>query len=138
MKIGSYCEAVELRREGKVIHAKFLRPHRALSTCRFDGGPREDIDYLFNDQSCEPSNQIGTDLRQVAVREPERYQKRIGGKVDMPYARSAGLGTAARMNNAAIARETYQDLEVIAITTAGVGGNGGRAVDPASYRQTQS
>ncbi len=133
MKIGDYYDAVELYREEKIVYAKFLRPHRVLSTCRLNGGLRDDLEYLYNHQSCEPRAHSGTDLCHVAVKEPERYQKRIAGKAGIEFEKSASMGTAANVNNAAVAVERHLDLEVIAITTAGVGGNGGRAGDPASY-----
>ncbi|MDQ8187531.1 adenosylcobinamide amidohydrolase [Pelagicoccus sp. SDUM812002] len=133
MKIGEYYDAVNVFRAEKIVYALFLKPHRVLSTCRLNGGLREDLDYLYNHQSCEPRAHTGTDLCQVAVKEPERYQKRIASKAGIDFAKSASLGTAANVNNAAFAVEKYMGLEVVAITTAGVGGNGGRAGDPASY-----
>lgn len=48
-------------------------------------------------------------------------------------ARSTGIGTAARMENAAIVEETYEELKVAACVTAGVEGNAGCAGDPAGY-----
>lgn len=133
MKIGQYYDAVELYREEKVAYAHFLKPHRVLSTCRLNGGVREDLEYLYNHQSCEPRAHKGTDLCQVAVKEPERYQKRIADKAGIAFEKSASMGTAANMNNSAVVSESFKGLEVIAVSTAGVGGNGGRAGDPASY-----
>lgn len=133
MKIGEHYGAVELFRVEKVLYAHFLKPHRVLSTCRLNGGLREDLEYIYNHQSCEPRAHTGTDLCEVAVKDPERYQKRIASKAGFDYKKSASLGTAANVNNAALAIERHECLEVIAITTAGVGGNGGRAGDPASY-----
>ncbi len=136
MVIGRLYEAVELTREEKIFYAEFLRPHRLLSSCRVNGGLREDLRYVYNHQSCEPSGHVGTDLCAVAVGEPERYQRRICSKAGIEPEKAAGLGTAANMNNAALATERYEGLEVTAVATAGVGSNGGRAGDPASYAQT--
>lgn len=138
MKIGEYYDGVALFREEKIVYAQFLKPHRVLSTCRLNGGLREDLQYLYNHQSCEPRAHSGTDLCQVAVKEPERYQKRIAGKAGIDFAKSASLGTAANVNNAAVAEERHEGLQVVAITTAGVGGNGGRAGDPASYYASEN
>ncbi|MDQ8203136.1 adenosylcobinamide amidohydrolase [Pelagicoccus sp. SDUM812003] len=137
MKIGNFYGAVDFYRKEKIAYAQFLVPHRVLSTCRLNGGLREDLEYLYNHQSCEPANHTGTDLCHVAVKHPARYQERITSKAGIPYEKSASLGTAANMHNAAIAREQFLDLEVVAVTTAGVGGNGGRAGDPASYYQSE-
>ncbi len=136
MKIDSFYDAVALHRLEKALVARLLVPHRVLSTCRFNGGLRDDIEYVYNHQSCEPSNHIGTDLCDVAVGDPERYQRRICGKAGIPHENSVSLGTAANMNNAAIARASDGALLVAVVATAGVGSNGGRAGDPASYRQT--
>ncbi|EDY83294.1 Adenosylcobinamide amidohydrolase domain protein [Verrucomicrobiia bacterium DG1235] len=138
MIIGDYYGAVELHREEKIVFAKFLAPHRVLSTCRLNGGLREDLDTLYNHQSCEPRAHTGLDLCHVAVKEPERYQKRIAGKAGIDFSKSASLGTAANVNNAAVAVELFEGLKVVAVTTAGVGGNGGRAGDPASYYQSEN
>ena len=42
-----------LRRRGRFLAATFKRPHRALSTCRVNGGLREDLTHIANHQSCE-------------------------------------------------------------------------------------
>jgi len=137
MKIGSYYDNLELFRKEKIVYAHFLKPHRVLSSCRYNGGLHENLEYLYNHQSCEPSNHVGIDLGQVATKEPERYQKRICSKAGLPHETSAGLGTAANINNAAVSHATFREFEAIAVTTAGVGTNGGRAGDPASYCQTK-
>ncbi len=137
MKIGHYYDAIDLFRKEKIVYAHFLKPHRVLSTCRCNGGLREDLDYLYNHQSCEPSNHTGTDLCEVAVADPQRYHQRIANKAEIDPTRSAGLGTAANMHNSATARHTFKGLEIIAVTTAGVGTNASRAGDPASYYQSE-
>jgi adenosylcobinamide amidohydrolase len=96
----------------------------------------EGLDYLINHQSCEPRKHIDTDLVEVYVKDPPRYMKRITSKAGIETTNAAILSTAANMNNAAIQRAAFNGLEVIAICTAGVGGNAGRAGDPASYEQT--
>jgi len=108
-----------------------------LSTCRAAGGLREDLELLYNHQSCEPRKHLNTDLCEVAVKSPQAYRARICEKAGINPEKASGMGTAANMNNAAIAEESHEGLEVLAITTAGVGGNGGRAGDPASYYQTE-
>lgn len=137
MKIGDFYEGIELHRKEKIVYAHFQSPHRVLSTCRLNGGLREDIEYLYNHQSCEPAKHLGIDLCHVAVQEPERYQKRICSKAGIPHEKAASLGTAANMNNATVSVKSFKGLQVIAVTTAGVGSNGARAGDPASYYQSE-
>ena len=136
MKLSLYYDAVEIYREEKVVYAKFLKPHRVLSSGRTNGGITENLEYLYNHQSCEARKHGGTDLVDMVVNHPDQYQERICSKANMDPKTATGLGTAANMNNTATAVEAYDGLEVIALTTAGVGTNGGRAGDPASYQQT--
>ena len=51
--------------------------------------------------------------------------------VDSSY--TTGLVTLAEMKNVSVAFKTFKNIEVIAITTAGVRTNASRAGDPASY-----
>ena len=136
MKLDTLYNAVDLYRKEKVVYAHFLKPHRVLSTSRLNGGVHEGLDYLINHQSCEPRKHTDTDLVEVYVKDPPRYMKRITSKAGIETTNAAILSTAANMNNAAIQRAAFNGLEVVAICTAGVGGNAGRAGDPASYEQT--
>jgi len=136
MKLDTLYNAVDLYRKEKIVYAHFLKPHRVLSTSRLNGGTREGLDYLINHQSCEPRRHMDTDLFEVAVQDPARYMKRITSKAGIETEKAAILNTAANMNNAAIERAGFNGLEVVAVCTAGVGSNAGRAGDPASYQQT--
>ena len=55
MLLGTYYDGVELHRDDKILYARFLTPHRVISTCSAAGGLRDDLEYLYNHQSCEPS-----------------------------------------------------------------------------------
>ena len=136
MKLHSFYGGVDLYRKEKIFYGHFQKPHRCLSTSRVNGGMHEDLEYMINHQSCEPVKHGGTDLFDVAVNEPERYLKRITSKAGIHSDRATLLNTAANMNNAAIEHCHFEGLEVVAVCTAGVGSNAGRAGDPASYHQT--
>lgn len=136
MKLDSFYNGVDLYRKEKIVYAHFIKPHRVLSTCRVNGGTQESLEYLINHQCCEPRRHSDTDLFEVAVQDPARYLKRITSKAGIAGERAAIMNTAANMNNAAIEQISFNGLEVVAICTAGVGTNAGRAGDPASYQQT--
>lgn len=136
MKLDSFYKGIDLYRKEKIVYAHFLKPHRTLTTCRNNGGVREDLNYLINHQACEPSKHTGTDLCEVITKDPARYLRRITTKAGITSSRVAILNTAANMNNCAIERVRFRDLEVIAVCTAGVSSNAGRAGDPAAYHQT--
>jgi adenosylcobinamide amidohydrolase len=136
MKLATYYSGVEVHRAAKIVYAKFLAPHRVLSTCPAAGGLRDDMQYLYNHQSCEPAgNHMSDEIYDMAVNRPAEYRRLIAERHGLPPDRSATLGTAANMNNVALVHEAFHDLEVIAVCTGGVGTNAGRAGDPASYIQ---
>jgi adenosylcobinamide amidohydrolase len=136
MKLMTYYEGVEIHRESKIIYLRFLRPHRVLSSSRGPyGGMRDDLEYLYNHQCCEPSGHE-FELYHTAAHFPHKYQEIICGINNLPSEKCADLCTAANMNNAAIVCHSYEDLEVTAVVTGGVETNAARAGDPAFYHRT--
>jgi len=130
MLIGKFYDGIEVHRSEKIIVVKFLTPHRVISTCRAGGGLRDDLDLIFNHQSCEPIGHMRKTHTQ-AVRDPAAYMQIICLQNGISE-NCASLGTAANMNCAAIKSETFRDLEVVTVCTGGVETNAGRAGDPAS------
>ncbi|WP_165774746.1 adenosylcobinamide amidohydrolase [Candidatus Viridilinea mediisalina] len=137
MLLARYYDGVELHRDAKIIYARFLTPHRVISTCRSStGGLHDDLGYLYNHQSCEPSgHNLSAELHRLAVEQPDEYRTVIAQRYDLPSVGCATMGTAANMQTAAIVHETFRELEVVAVVTAGVETNAGRAGDPASYHE---
>ncbi len=135
MLIETCYDGVEIHREDRIIYARFLLPHQVLSTCRAAGGMRDDLEYVYNHQSCEPSGHHHGVAMKLA-REPERYRKLICDRHALPHDVCATLGTAANMHNACIETSTFRDLSVVVVCTGGVEGNAGRAGDPASMFET--
>ncbi|NWF79402.1 MAG: adenosylcobinamide amidohydrolase [Chloroflexi bacterium] len=137
MLLGTYYNGVAIHRAEKIIYAHLLTPHRVISTCRSSaGGLRDDLEYLYNHQSCEPSgHNLSDELHHMAVHHPDVYRERIAARHGLPAERCTTMGTAANMQAAAIVHEAFRDLEVVAICTGGVETNAGRAGDPASYHE---
>jgi adenosylcobinamide amidohydrolase len=131
MHLGTYYNGVELHRDEKIIYAHFLSPHRVISTCSAAGGLREDLDYLYNHQSCEPAGHQRA-MHRLVSSDPKFYRKLICGQYSLPDERCATLGTAANMRNAAIQEANFWGLTVVAVCTGGVETNAGRAGDPAT------
>ncbi|MGI6639399.1 MAG: adenosylcobinamide amidohydrolase [Desulfobulbus sp.] len=136
MLLSTLYEGVELHRQDKILFARFLVPHSVVSTCRVAGGLREDISCLYNHQSCEPAGGHCCHAF-LAARDPLAYRDQICKRHDLPAKSCATLGTAANMHNAAIVKETFSDLRVVAVCTGGVEGNAGRVGDPASVVETE-
>lgn len=131
MLLGSYYDGVEVHREEKIVYARFLVPHRVISTCQVAGGLRDDLDYLYNHQSSEPAGHHPAS-HSVAVFDPVAYRENVCGHHKLPHERCATLGTAANMRNAVTKEVRFRDLTVVAVCTGGVEGNAGRAGDPAT------
>ncbi len=132
MHIHTFYKEVELYRNDKILYARFLVPHRVISTCQVAGGIREDMDILYNHQSCEPSghHSITSDIMAM---DRSRYREYICEQYGLDPEKCATLGTAANMRNAAVKQARFRDLTVAAVCTGGVEGNAGRAGDPASH-----
>jgi len=131
MLLGKYYNGIEIHREAKIVYAKFLSPHRVISTDRIDGGLSEKFTYLYNHQLCEPS---GHDHQHdLALHDPVEYRRIVCEPFGLPPEQCASLGTAANINNLAMCHASYRDLELVAACTAGVEVNAARAGDPATF-----
>lgn len=131
MLLGTYYEGVEVHREDKIVYARFLVPHRVISTCPAAGGVREDLEYLYNHQSCESVGHDPAALRLIAS-DPKGYRSLVCRQHRLPEDHCATLGTAANMRYAVTKEASFRDLVVVAVCTGGVEANGGRAGDPAT------
>ncbi len=131
MLLATYYEGVEIHREERIVYAHFLLPHRVISTCPAAGGVREDLDYLYNHQSCESVGHDPAGLRLIAS-DPKGYRSLVCRQYRLPEDHCATLGTAANMRYAVTKEASFRDLVVVAVCTGGVEANGGRVGDPAT------
>jgi len=131
MLLGSYYDGVEVHREEKIIYARFLAPHRVISTCQAAGGLRDDLGYLYNHQSSEPSGHHHP-AHSIAASDPIAYRDLVCNRYQLPSDQCATLGTAANMRYAVTEEAKFRDLVVVAVCTGGVEGNAGRVGDPAT------
>lgn len=132
MELGTFYNGVKIEREDKIIHARFLVPHRVISTCRVAGGITDSLEYIYNHQSCEPAGHHSATASAMSDM-PSEYRAAICAKHYLPAEKCATLGTAANMQYASVQHTTFRDLEVVAVCTGGVETNGGRAGDPAGH-----
>ncbi len=131
MLLAAFYGALEIHRQEKIVIAKFLAPHRVISTCRVAGGIRDGLSQVYNHQVCEPTGHH-RDLLASAWADPQEYRRLVCRQYGLEPEACATLGTAANMNNAAIAEQDFRDLTVVAVATGGVETNAGRVGDPAS------
>lgn len=124
-------DAAYFHNESMII--EFAARRGVVSTSNLNGGYRTDLQYAFN-HSC------GRDLAIQQKRCPglkganiQEHYAAIACELGLPPDSTTGMGTAALIENAAIARASHHGVEVMAVATAGIDVNGGRAADPAAY-----
>ena len=132
MELGAFYDGIEIERKDKIMYARFLVPHRVISTCRVAGGIQQSLEYLYNHQACEPTGHHQASAAAM-TKAPRDYRTQICEKHGLPTEKCATLGTAANMQYASLQHKTFRDLEVVAVCTGGVETNGGRAGDPAGH-----
>ena len=129
MLIHKLCTGEEVQRCEKAIIVRFAGEKRVLATAPHNGGLREDLTALFNrDETAEAEGGI-------TMRAPTYagHLAALSEDLGLDPATTVGISTAAQMENAAICTRRSGATEVTAIVTAGVGVNGGRVGDPASW-----
>jgi adenosylcobinamide amidohydrolase len=119
-----------LTRDGRVLRVRLSCPHRVLSTCRVNGGLREDLTDLVNHQCSE-----GVGPPPPAPSDPAGYHGHFCAGAGLPAATTALMSTAANMQCASLSRVEFDDLQVAVAATAGVLGNATRAGDPAFWHE---
>lgn len=126
-----------LRRRGRFLIVELLAPHRVLSTSTCNGGEQERLRFLVNHQSCE-----GADHRErhsaMVDGGLERYHDEACAEAGVAGKQTAMMGTAANMNNVAVAERRGESVSVTAIVTGGVQGNATCAGDAAAWRETET
>ncbi len=127
-----YC----LHRSRRFLWAELKTRHRVLSTCKVNGGLREDLTHVANHQSCEG---VGHHLQyrrnQATLPRLDGFHVQACADAGLPPATTALMSTAANMQCAVLAQAEHEDLLVSVVATAGVLGNATRAGDPAGWHE---
>lgn len=123
----------EVHRYQKSIVIKFKDERRVLSTSHINGGYSEKLKAVYN-YDANPGAGMACKLRADTYLE---HMTLITKEIGIDPDTTAGITTAASMNNASIKEVSYEDVTVAAIVTGGVEVNGGRVGDPASYHESQ-
>jgi adenosylcobinamide amidohydrolase len=128
-------EGFALRRGGRFLRADLKKPHLVLSTSHVNGGQSESLRYLMNHQSSEGKGHMARhDL--LVGQGQDAYHRMACAEAGIPPEASAIMGTAANMQYAAVRAESFEEVSVWAVVTAGVQGNAGRAGDPATWHES--
>lgn len=113
----------------KSIVIPFNKPRLVMSTAPLNGGYREDLTAVFN-HDCNPGAGMSCTLRAPTY---EGHMRIVAHELGLEPDNTAGIATAASMENVAMRQESFDKLTVTAIVTGGVEVNGGRVGDPATY-----
>jgi adenosylcobinamide amidohydrolase len=126
-----------VRRHGRFIVVDLKDGHRVISTSAINGGEVEDLRYLVNHQCCEGKDHNDR-FHILVAKGDDFYHETVCAEIGLPPAGTAMMSTAANMNYAAWAARRDDDVEVLAIVTAGVETNAVCAGDPAMSRETSA
>ena len=129
MLIGRLATGEEIHRYQKSIVVNFTGRRKVLSTGPVNGGMRDDIAAVFNNDCTVGA---GMEARLKAPTYAEHMQV-LCRELGLDPEKTAGIGTAAQMENASIKTESFKDISVTAVVTGGVEVNGGRVGDPAPW-----
>ena len=131
MKIYTLSTGDDVYRYYKSIVILFKDKRKVLSTSLQNGGYREDLTAVFN-EDCNLGAGLACTLKAPTH---EEHLCVIAHELGIDPKLSTGISTAASMENVAIQSESYEGLTVTAIVTGGIEVNGGRVGDPTTYYQ---
>ncbi|MFA5268126.1 MAG: adenosylcobinamide amidohydrolase [Methanoregula sp.] len=118
-----------LERTDDAVVIRFPGRRNVLSTSWMNGGYHEDLVSVFNHQisleACDTCHAGNGSVQQ--------YLDGVARNLGLDPETATGLITRAEMKNTAIVTESFRELTVTAVVTAGIEKNGGRAGDPASF-----
>ena len=124
-------EEVHFYRKSIVIAFKGNR--KVLSTSPDNGGLREDLKAVFNNDGTRGAG-IASTLRAPTY---AKHMALVASELGLDPLTTAGISTAAQMENVSIKSKTYKEITVTAIVTGGIEVNGGRVGDPASWDELE-
>ncbi len=129
MQIAELPNGDPVHRYQKCIVVPFTGKRRVLSTSPLNGGYREDLTGVFNN---DMSQGPGMPCRMLAPTY-QGHLRETAAALGLDPLTSTGISTSASMENVSIKTEVSGKTAVTALVTGGVDENGGRAGDPASW-----
>ena len=133
MLLTSLCTNEEVHFYNKSIVLCFNGNRKVLCTSPHNGGYREDLTSVFNH---DVTRGAGIAVKMMAPTYAE-HMVLLSEKLGLDPNTTAGISTAAHMENVSIKSNSYKDITVTALVTGGVEVNGGRVGDPASWDELE-
>jgi adenosylcobinamide amidohydrolase len=129
--IGKLDTGEDIRRYKNSIVISFAGGRKVLSNAPVNGGIRSDLAAVFNNCCCSE----GSDYAEAELKAPTYAGHNIilSSELGLDPEKTAGIITAAQMENVSTKTSVYKDIVVTAIVTGSLKTNGGRAGDPASW-----
>lgn len=116
-------------REGHLIKIEFAGRRNVLSTCAYNGGYKENLTVVYNYDSSHGKTVVSA-MKASSLKE---HMRLTAEEIGIDPEISAGMCTAAQMENAVVREMSHNGVTVTAVVTGGIDVNGGRAGDPASW-----
>ncbi|MCT4644753.1 MAG: adenosylcobinamide amidohydrolase [Carboxylicivirga sp.] len=126
-------DEVHLYNESVVV--SFTGKRGVASTSVLNGGYRNDLKVAYN-QSCG-KRLPKKECHKMKADTLEGHYTVIAEELGLDPNLTTGMGTAALMENMATVTKEHGPLKVMAMVTAGIDVNGGRAGDPAAYDELE-
>lgn len=105
-----------VHRYNKCIVVPFTGNRTVLSTCPLNGGYREDLTAVLNNDG-NPGAGMACTLRAPTY---EEHMAIIAGEAGMDPLHTAAMSTAASMENVAITGQSFDGVTVTAVVTGGI------------------
>lgn len=110
-----------------IVFVKFNVRRNGISTSKLNGGYSNNFESVFNHHLSQEN------IDYLDDHDVEDYLIQQCWTLNIDSTHTTALITLAGMKSTSIVYKTFKNIEVIAITTAGVRTNASRAGDPASY-----
>lgn len=110
-----------------IVFVKFNVRRNGISTSKLNGGYSNNFESVFNHHLSQQN------IDYLEGHDVEDYLIQQCWTLNIDSSRTTALITLAGMKSTSIVYKTFKNIEVIAITTAGVRTNASRAGDPSSY-----
>lgn len=111
------------------IFVKFNANRNGISTSKLNGGFSDSYKSVFNHHLTQEN------IDYLENRSVDDYLIELCESFDFDSNHSTGMLTLAEMKNVSVVNKSYKNIDVVAITTAGVRTNAARAGDPASFHE---
>jgi len=133
MQLHVFDNGDKLHRYDKSLAIVFDGPRRVLSTSPYNGGVRDDLVAVFNNDG-KPGAGMACKLKAPTYAE---HLQLLANGLGLDGAHCTGISTAADMENVSIKIEIHDGVTVTAVVTGGIETNGGRVGDEASWDERE-